>query len=186
MVHWSSVFHTIEENYETLERFGEKSSPLDSETAVRRAQTVLLATNDSEIRQGMTELLRGYGMNTLLASGMEEIKSALAKRNISACFCGFWLVDGTFRDIVRHMRRQRDEIPVIVVCAPSCPDEYQRYLGALNIRAFDFISHPYRRSDVERILDSTVAPRNKLVQMPTKGVDCLDGSLGPSQLHRAS
>jgi DNA-binding NtrC family response regulator len=186
MVHSSSVFHTLEENYETLGRSREESFPLDSAITPRQMQTVLVATNDSDIREGMSELLQSYGMNTLLASGMEEIKSALAKRNISACFCGFWLVDGTFRDIVRHMKRQRDEIPVIVVCGPACPYEYQDYLAALNIRAFDFISHPYRRSDVERILGSTVAPRNKLVQMPTKGVDCLDGSIGPSQLHRAS
>ena len=186
MVHSSSVFHTIEESHDTLEQSHEKSSPLDSAVMPRKMQTVLLATNDSDIRRSMSELLQNFGMSTLLASGMEEIKSALTKGNVSACFCGFWLVDGTFRDIVRHMRRQRDEIPVIVVCAPSCPDEYQSYLAALNIRAFDFISHPYRRSDVERILGSGVESRNKLVQMPTKGVNCLDGSLGPSQLHRAS
>jgi DNA-binding NtrC family response regulator len=186
MVHSSSVFHTLEENFETLEQSHEKSFPFDSAITPRQMQTVLLATNDSDIRESMSELLQGYEIKTLLASGMEEIKSALAKGNVSACFCGFWLVDGTFRDIVRHMKRQREEIPVVVVCAPACPDEYHDYLAALNIRAFDFISYPYRRSDVERILGSTVAPRKKLVQMPTKGVDCLDGSFGPSQLHRAS
>jgi len=174
------------DNYETLQRSAGKSSPLDTEAVSTEMQNVVLATTDSEIRRSMSELLQSYGMNTLLASGMEEIKLALAKGNVAACFCGFWLIDGTFRDVVRHMKRQRDEIPVIVVCAPACPDEYQDYLAALNIRAFDFICHPYRRSDVDRVLNSTVATRNKLVQMPTKSVNCLDGSLGPSQLHRAS
>lgn len=164
----------------------ELSSHTDSEQKSLQSRAVLLATADLEIRGNLDELLQSYGMKTLFASGMEEIKSALSKGNVAACFCGFWLVDGTFRDVVRHLKRQSDEIPVIIVCPPACPHEYESYLAALNIRAFDFMPHPYRRSDVERILNFTASSHNKLVQMPAKGVSCLDGSLGPSQLHRAS
>jgi DNA-binding NtrC family response regulator len=180
------MVHSATTRFEVLQESDESSSSLDSTPASSKVKRVLLATTDFEIRRSISELLQSCGVNTLFASGMEEIKSALAKGKVSACFCGLWLVDGTFRDIVRHMKRQREEIPVIVVGAPACPDEYQNYFAALNIRAFDFIPHPYRRSDVERILGSAVASRNKLVQMPAKGVDCLDGSLGPAQLHRAS
>jgi hypothetical protein len=48
---------------------------------------------------------------------------------------------------------------VIVVCAPSCPQEYRDYLAALNLRAFDFLCHPYRRMDLERILRATISKR---------------------------
>jgi DNA-binding NtrC family response regulator len=146
----------------------------------------LLATTDPEIRRSMNELLQSYTINTLWASGMEEIKSALAKQDVTACFCGFWLVDGTYRDVVRHLKRQRAEIPVIIVCAPTCPHEYRDYLAALNIRAFDFICHPYRRSDLERILQTAIALRNQPTQMPTSMANSSDGSFGSSELRRAS
>jgi DNA-binding NtrC family response regulator len=134
----------------------------------------------------MTALLRDYRVNTLWASGTEEFKSALAKGDVAACFCGFWLVDGTYRDVVRHLKRERPEIPVIIVCAPTCPNEYRDYLAALNIRAFDFICHPYRRIDLERILNSAMGLRDRPAEMPASTVDCSDGSFDSPELRRAS
>ena len=124
------------------------------------SKRVLLATTDLEIRHGIGDLLIGYKIKTLLATGLGGIKSALARNDIAACFCGFWLVDGTYRDVVRYLRLQRAQIPVIVVCARTCSQEFRDYLAALNIRACDFISYPYRQTDVEKILQSAIALRN--------------------------
>ena len=77
----------------------------------------------------------------------------------SACFCGFWLIAGTYRDSVRLWKRRPVEIPRIIVCEPGCPREYWDYLASLNIRAFDFISHPYRKTNRERILQATLSER---------------------------
>jgi DNA-binding NtrC family response regulator len=114
--------------------------------------TVLVATNDPETRESIAELLQLFPLKTVWAKGLEEVKSALTSENVTACLCGFWLVDGTYRDVVRHLKLQPVEIPAILVCAPSCPHEYRDYLAALNIRAFDFICHPYRKTDIERVL----------------------------------
>lgn len=119
--------------------------------------TILLATVDPDIRASMSTLLDSYNVKAVSVTGLEELRSALSRESISACFCGFWLVDGTYRDVVRQLRRQPKEIPVILVCAPGCSQEYRDYLAALNIRAFDYICHPYRRADLERILHSAVS-----------------------------
>lgn len=158
---------------------------MDPEQASQRP-SILLATTDLEIRRTMEELLQSYTINILWATGMEEIKSALAKQGVAACFCGFWLVDGTYRDVVRRLKRQRAEIPVIIVCAPTCPQEYWDYLAALNIRAFDFICHPYRRIDLERILHSAMALRDQPSQMLASVVKSSGDSFGSSELRRAS
>lgn len=118
--------------------------------------TVLVATNDLEIRESIAELLQLFPLRTVWAKGLEEVKSVLARESVTACLCGFWLVDGTYRDVVRHLKLQPVETPAIIVCAPSCPHEYRDYLAALNIRAFDFICHPYRKADMERILRSAI------------------------------
>jgi DNA-binding NtrC family response regulator len=117
---------------------------------------VLLATNDPEIHGNMSELLAPFSVKTVWAKGVEEVKYVLGREKVSVCFCGFWLLDGTYRDVLRHLRLQRAEIPVVIVCAPSCPHDYREYLAALNISAFDFICHPYRKSDVERVLNSAM------------------------------
>jgi len=137
------------------------TAPAQLEVGAYKTQaTVLVATNDSEIRQNIAELLQLFPLKTLWARGLEEVKSALTSESVTACLCGFWLVDGTYRDVVRQLRTQPVEVPAIIVCAPSCPHEYRDYLAALNIRAFDFICHPYRKSDIERTLRSAIDAHN--------------------------
>jgi DNA-binding NtrC family response regulator len=120
---------------------------------------VLVATTDPDITHSMRSLLQLYPLRTLWAKGVGEVRALLAKEKVAACFCGFWLVDGTYRDVVRLLKRQPLEIPAIIVCEPVCPNEYRDYLAALNIRAFDFICSPYRKADLERILRATLSER---------------------------
>jgi DNA-binding NtrC family response regulator len=148
--------------------------------------TILLGTIDPQIRQKMGELLQGYAINTLWATGIEEVRSALSQEDVMACFCGFWLVDGTYRDVVRHLKHQRADVPMIIICAPECPQEYRDYLAALNIRAFDFICYPYRRIDLERILNTAVALRKAPLRPATSVTHSSDRSFDISGLRRAS
>jgi hypothetical protein len=83
-------------------------------------------------------------------------------------------VDGTYRDVVRLLKRQTVEIPAIVVCEPACPNEYREYLAALNVRAFDFICHPYRKTDLERILQATVSERAAAAHLRGSMVDAVN------------
>jgi DNA-binding NtrC family response regulator len=121
--------------------------------------TILVATAEPAISTSMRDLLAAYPLRTIWARGVDQVRSALSRETVDACFCGFWLIDGTYREVVRHLKRQPAEIPAIVVCAPSCPQEYRDYLAALNLRAFDFLCHPYRRMDLERILRATISKR---------------------------
>ena len=107
--------------------------------------TVLVATAELVISGSMRDLLYGYPLKTVWARGVEEVRAVLARETVAACFCGFWLIDGTYREIVRLLKRQPVQIPAIIVCAPSCPQEYRDYLAALTLRAFDFLCHPYRK-----------------------------------------
>jgi hypothetical protein len=142
--------------------------------------TVLVATVDTAITENMRDLLQRYPLKTIWAKGVEEVKAALAREPVAACFCGFWLVDGTYRDVVRLLKRQPVEIPAIIVCAPACPNEYRDYLAALNIRAFDFICHPYRKTDLERILRAAIPARDRSARVlpaapiPANGVAPLE------------
>jgi hypothetical protein len=72
------------------------------------------------------------------------------------------------------------------VCAPECPHEYRDYLAALNIRAFDFICHPYRRTDLERILHAAIGLRNEPAVMPASQPNSSGGAFVSSGLRRAS
>jgi DNA-binding NtrC family response regulator len=142
-----SPFPLNEKVESILRKRSEKNSKASCEPP-----TILVATADPEIRSGLSELFQEFSVNAIWLSGVEAAKRILAKEKVSACMCGFWLQDGTYRELVRHIRRGRVEIPVILVSAPACPDEYRDYLSAINIGALDFLSHPYRKSELERML----------------------------------
>jgi DNA-binding NtrC family response regulator len=145
----------------------EAVEPIES---ILARQTVVVATAESAISASMRDLLQEYPLRTLWVRGVDEVRVVLARETVAACFCGFWLIDGTYRDVVRHLKRQPVQIPAIVVCAPSCPQEYRDYLAALNLRAFDFLCHPYRKADLERILRAAISERGQSVRVTQDSV----------------
>lgn len=130
--------------------------------------TVLVATIDPLIQQSIGELLKAYPIKVVWAKCVEELRAALTRENVSVCLCGFWLVDGTYRDVVRHVKRQPIATPVVMVCAPACPNEYRDYLAGLNIRAFDFICYPYQASRVGEILQAAIEAHHESLRLGAK------------------
>jgi hypothetical protein len=133
--------------------------------------TVLVATNDLEIHRNMSELLAPFSVRIVWSRGLEEVKRILARQSVSVCY----------RDVVSYLRLRRAESPTVIVCGPSCPHDYRDYLAALNISAFDFICHPYRKTDIERILNSA----GNVPSRPPSPIPPVSGA-GASGLRKAS
>jgi DNA-binding NtrC family response regulator len=135
-----------------------QSDPYPAGRAPGRS-TVLIATIDPAIRNGLTELLQPFSFNTIWLNSVEAAKRILAREKIAACLCGFWLQGGTYRELFRHIRRERLDTPMIIASAPAWPNEYREYLTAMNLGALDFLCYPYRKSDLERKLWWATEPR---------------------------
>jgi DNA-binding NtrC family response regulator len=128
---------------------------------------------DPEIREGLAGLVEASSINAIWVGSVEDVKTIVARERIDACLCGFWLQDGTYREVIRHLRRERLDIPAIIVSAPACPHEYRDYLAAMNLGALDFLCHPYQQSDFERMLESAIGaqPRSLNQQASEKEQD---------------
>jgi DNA-binding NtrC family response regulator len=157
--------------------FARKSGPVNQNSPGR--PTVLIATIDPEIREGLAGLLEKAAVNAIWVSGVKDVKTLVAKKGIVACLCGFWLQDGTYREVVHYLRRERMDIPAIIVSAPACPQEFKDYLGALNLGALDFLPHPYQQSDFDRMLKSAIGARTRFT-----GTDSPEGHA--DLLHRGA
>jgi DNA-binding NtrC family response regulator len=141
---------------ERVERYFTRKSVTSTKRTPGRP-TVLIATIDTEIRESLADLLEIASINTIWVGRVEDVKTLVARERIAACLCGFWLQDGTYREVIRHLRRERLDIPAIIVSAPACPQEFRDNLAAMNLGALDFLSYPYQKSDLERMLNSAFA-----------------------------
>lgn len=143
-----------ERHFEQSGEFGITSGPATDE--IPDAPTVLVAAIDWQVRSGLSAVLPALAVNTVWIASVFEAARILPRKEVSACLCGYWLEDGTFRDLARHLRRSGTRIPLIAVSAPACRNEYRDYLAAMNIGAFDFLCHPYRKSDLDRVLRQAI------------------------------
>ena len=121
---------------------------------------MLIATIDPEIREALAQLLADGSINAIWVSSVKDVKALIAGERIVACLCGFWLQDGTYREVIRHLRRERADIPAIIVSAPACPQEFRDYLGAMNLGDLDFLAYPYQPFDFKKMLESAIASRS--------------------------
>jgi DNA-binding NtrC family response regulator len=146
------------------------------ETSIHRTPgrpTVLIATIDPEIRESLARLLEVASINAIWVGSVEDVKAVVAKGGIVACLCGFWLQDGTYREVIRHLRRERIDVPAIIVSAPATPHEYRDYLAAMNLGTLDFLCYPYQKSDFEKMLVSAIAAHSpsNVQQSPESNFD---------------
>ena len=143
-------------------------------TAIQRTPgrpTVLIATIDPEIQESLAQLLERTSINAIWVGSVEDVKTVIAKENVAACLCGFWLQDGTYREVIRHIRRERMEIPAVIVSSPTCPQEFRDYLAAMNLGALHFLCYPYQRSDFDKILAPAMAAHARTVPSRNSGDD---------------
>jgi len=125
--------------------------PLQPAKEIPQRPKILVATIDPAIRTDFAELLQGFSFDTIWLKSIEAAKNLLSKEKIAACFCGFWLQDGTYRQLVRHVRRECMDTPAIILSGPASSDESFDLLAAMNLGAVDFLAYPYRKSDLKRL-----------------------------------
>lgn len=130
--------------------------PSPREQEIPDAPTVLVAALNWQVCSGLSSVLASFAINTEWVSSVAEATKVLETKDVSACLCGYWLEDGTFKDLARHIRRSTVKIPMIAVSAPACRNEYRDYLAAMNIGAFEFLCHPYQRTDLDRVLRQAI------------------------------
>jgi DNA-binding NtrC family response regulator len=82
---------------------------------------------------------------------MSEVRAVLAERPVHLVFCEDGLPEGGFREVLRLAETAGSDVP-LVVC--SLLGELDEYLEAMQLGAFDFIAPPYRRVEVESIINS--------------------------------
>jgi DNA-binding NtrC family response regulator len=127
-------------------------------------QTILIAGLDPEIRNGLSEFLSQFPVNTLWVKSAEDARSALTSMHIGALFCEIWLEGGTCRELVWFVRRNEIDVPIIVVPPPNCPNEYGTWLASLNEKALYFLFYPYKSSDLDRIVHLAIDSDSQTVQ----------------------
>ena len=110
---------------------------------------VLIASSDSEDRQALASILTQQGHAPICASTIGETRAILARERVGLVFCDWHLADGDYRDILAQSRSLKPKVRVVVTSRLADWDEY---LEAMKLGAFDVIAAPCRPPEVEWML----------------------------------
>lgn len=107
---------------------------------------ILVASSDLEGRRALSNILDKLGVDPLTSSSVRECKELIASARVGLIFCDRLLADGNCYDLLNASRGGRTKARVVVMSSTADWDEF---LEAMRLGAFDVIASPCRATDVE-------------------------------------
>ncbi len=107
---------------------------------------VVVVSSDLAHRNLLTGVLASLGLDPMPTSSLRECREILAQKNVGLVFCDRLVTDGHYQDLLAASP-QSGERPRVVVTSRSA--DWDEYREAMTCGAFDIISAPCRRTDVE-------------------------------------
>jgi len=112
--------------------------------------TLLIVDDEFKTRAVMTDVFEGDGHVVFPASNAVEAQRVLAQHpEVDVIFTDIGMPMGTGWDLLKYLRREKADVPVVVVSAwGSTLDEDQ----ILNLRVRKVISKPFTLSEIHLVL----------------------------------
>lgn len=107
---------------------------------------IVVASADLEDRRAMVNILAKQGFDPIIASSVGECRASMAQEDVGLIFCARSLSDGNYRDLLIAARTGTRRTRIVLTARITDWDEY---LEAMRLGAFDVISAPCRPTDVE-------------------------------------
>jgi DNA-binding NtrC family response regulator len=123
----------------------------------RRARVLFLKGRGESYNPIMSSLARSAAVESV--GTLAAFKKATAARGYEAIFCTARFPGGTYADLLRILRQQRLDLPVIV-CSLRGGD--REWVQALERGAFDLLVFPFHRSTVAKVLEEALESREVL------------------------
>ena len=129
----------------------------------------LIICDEGEDRQKVVAAALKCGLSPICCCNMEEARTLLFQKDFRVVLCSDTVPDGDYSAVLK-VRRPGTNIPVIIL---SYLADWDAYLKALGVGAFDYIVLPPLRGEVERIvyaaLEFSESPR-VMAQTPQSSI----------------
>lgn len=110
------------------------------------AQEVLVVSSNLESRRSLANILNRQEIDPVCLPTVRDAIEFLGLHSVGVVFCDHHLPDGDYRDFLGALRSLKIKARVVVTSAQADWDEF---LEAMKLGAFDLIATPFRPTDVE-------------------------------------
>jgi DNA-binding NtrC family response regulator len=113
------------------------------------ASSVLIISGEQEHRAQLADHVFKFGLHPVCCETIADARALAERQPFSAAVSEALLPDGDFRAVISEMRRHASRSPVVVV---SHSDDWDFYLSAVRMGAFDSVAFPPTAGELERVL----------------------------------
>jgi len=113
----------------------------------------MLAICSAENRQVVESAIMEWSLDVCWCLTLQEARRALRRGKHALILCQAELPDGTYQDVMKLLKHKLDQIRVMVLSASHSENCYSQ---ATEMGAFDVISAPCKRTDVQWIIMQAV------------------------------
>ncbi|MGH9716044.1 MAG: hypothetical protein ACRD4R_04850 [Candidatus Acidiferrales bacterium] len=110
---------------------------------------VLIVSGEQEHRAQLADHVFKIGLRPVCCETIAAARALAERQPFSAALAEDLLPDGDFRAVITEMRRHAAHSPVVVV---SRRDDWEFYLSAVRMGAFDSVNFPPTPGELERVL----------------------------------
>jgi DNA-binding NtrC family response regulator len=114
---------------------------------------ILIASADLEGRRRLANILSKLEVDPLTTSSIRESKEIIATERVALIFCDRLLSDGNCYDLLNASKAGKTKARIVVTSSTADWDEF---LEAMRLGAFDVIASPCRATDVEWMIIQTL------------------------------
>src|SRR5947208_2932491 len=112
---------------------------------------VLVTSSDIEHRNALVEVLDSLSLNVIACNALSQAEEVLQRQTVDVIFCDDHLTDGSYRDLLPMYKRSGSaKTPRLVVTIRT--GEWDEYLEAMRLGAFDALRRPWHPTDVEMVM----------------------------------
>lgn len=130
---------------------------------------IVVASSDLEGRRLLMQILTRQGLDPISVSNLAECRETMQKERVGLVFADRHLADGSYRDVLELARSGPDKVRVVVT---SKHPDWDEYLEAMRMGAFDVIASPCRPTDVEwMVIQAKRDDRNHTRELVTAGAN---------------
>ncbi len=110
----------------------------------------LMLAIDPGASQCIGEVLDRCAFEPVLLSTVAELRSYIRKPDISVLVCEEILLDGNYKEVLRVSRGVGGHIPVVVFSRLA---DWDQYLEAIRLGAFDCLRYPFRTGELRWVVN---------------------------------
>lgn len=118
-------------------------------TAGGYEKSALILTGDEQACENLAPALTECGFEPVRLGFVGELRTGALDERAALLLCEQFLPDGDFRDALRILTIAAKKIPVIVFSRIA---DWDSYLQAVKLGAFDCLRYPFRHGELQWIL----------------------------------